>query len=459
MVLSSREVCLPEQVLDELSLEKQETLLAHELTHIARGDPGWLVLSGLLQNVFFFQPLYRVARRHIQECAEYLCDDHAARCMGRGVTLARCLVELVGWPELHTKSATVSSVSRSVGTTRGISNLEYRVRRLLDGSWTTRAEVPRWWWAVFVLSVLMIVWAAGPGVAVGVAPGQVAPVEAAMGTEAMGPWKVILRREVERSTIMAGFMDRDSGIVVGEYGEVYYTTNGGSTWFGANSGSTHVFALDIVDDRVAWQCGQRAVRVTVDGGRNWEAVEDYDLAYSYCRYLSFLDERTGWIATFDKLWATSDGGANWMNVPLPQGVRRVAGISLRTASSGYLLDTNGVLHITHNGGKSWFRRSLGLTEEPSTVLLYPSGAAIRFWDSSHGTIILSLVGGGEGKIVAMHTSDGGRTWRQEDIPAEFGVPYLTRDGMFLTVVRFRAAIGSYDTVQDDIMVLSYHQAP
>lgn len=459
MVLSSREVCLPEPVLDKLGFDKQRTLLAHELTHIARGDPGWLVLSGLLQSVFFFQPLYRLARRHIQECAEYLCDDHAARCVGRGVTLARCLVEVVGWPEFHTKPSTVSSVSRSIGTTRGISNLEYRVRRLLDGSWTTRAEAPRWWWAIIVLGVLAIVWAAGPGVAVGAHPGQMEPVAAAVGTGAIGPWQVILQREVERSTIMAGFTDRDSGITVGEYGEVYYTTNGGRAWFGANSGSTHVLALDIVDDQVAWQCGQRAVRVTVDGGRNWEIVEDYGSAHSPCRYLSFLDEKTGWIATIDQLKATSDGGASWTSIPLPKGVWRIAQISLRTASAGYLLDTNGVLHITHNGGKSWFSRSLGLSGEPSTMLHYPAGAAIRFFDSSRGTIVLSLVGGGEGKLVAMHTLDGGRTWWQEDVPAEFGVPYLTRDGLFLTVVRFRAAVGSYDEVQDDITVLCHHQVP
>jgi photosystem II stability/assembly factor-like uncharacterized protein len=459
MVLSRKEVCLPAQVVDKLSLEKQKTLLAHELTHIARGDPAWLVLSGILQSLFFFQPLYCLARRNIQECAEYLCDDHAVRCVGRGVTLARCLVEVVGWPDLHGKPTAVATVSRSVGTTKGISNLEYRVRRLLDGSWTTRAEVPRWWWAIIVLSVLVVVWGVGPGVAVGVRLDEVAPVAAAVGVKPTGPWQVVLRREVGRSTIMAGFLDEDSGITVGEYGEVYYTTDGGDAWFGASSGSSHVLALDIVDDKVAWQCGHRAVRVSIDGGRTWEIVQDYGSAHNPCRYLSFLDAKTGWIATADKLKATTDGGASWTGVALPKGVWRIAGIALRTPTSGYLLDTNGVLHITHNGGRSWFSRSLGLDEEPSNVLLYPSGAAIRFFDSSHGMVVLGLVGGEEGKIAAMHTSDGGRTWRSEDVPAEFGVPYLTRDGLFLTVVRFRAAIGSYDDVRDDITVFRYHQAP
>jgi photosystem II stability/assembly factor-like uncharacterized protein len=459
MVLSRWEVCLPAQVLAKLSLEKQKILLAHELTHIARGDPAWLVLSGLLQSLFFFQPLYRLARRQIQECAEYLCDDHAARCVGRGVLLARCLVEVVGWPDFHTMPSTVSSISRSVGTTKGISNLEYRVHRLLDGSWTTRAEVPRWWWAIIVLGVLLIIWGAGPGVAVGGHLSNAAPVVAAVGARATGPWQIVLQREIKRSTIMAGFLDEDRGITVGEYGEVYYTADGGDAWFGATSGSAHVLALDIVDEKVAWQCGRRTVRLTVDGGSNWEAVEEHSFGQTPCRYLSFLDAKTGWIASADRIRATTDGGVSWTSVSLPSGVWQIAGIALRTPTSGYLLDTHGVLHITHNGGRSWFSRPLGLTEEPSTMLLYPSGAAIRFFDSSHGTIVLSLVGGGKGKTVALHTSDGGRSWQKEDVPVDFGVPYLTRDGLFLTIVRFRAAVGSYENVQHDITVLRYDRAP
>lgn len=48
---------------------------------------------------------------------------------------------------------------------------------------------------------------------------------------------------------------------------------------------------------------------------------------------------------------TTDGGATWEALALPEGVSRVAAISLRTPADGYLVDMEGVLYITQNGGK------------------------------------------------------------------------------------------------------------
>ena len=66
------EICLPQQALTQLDAEQQAALLAHELAHVARRDPLWLLLSGALECLFFFQPLIRVASRRMQDCAEYL---------------------------------------------------------------------------------------------------------------------------------------------------------------------------------------------------------------------------------------------------------------------------------------------------------------------------------------------------------------------------------------------------
>ena len=38
--------------------------------------------------------------------------------------------------------------------------------------------------------------------------------------------------------------------------------------------------------------------------------------------------------------------------------------------------------------------------------------------------------------MALRTADGGQTWEEETIPAEIGAPYLTHDGMLLTVSSF-----------------------
>jgi murein DD-endopeptidase MepM/ murein hydrolase activator NlpD/beta-lactamase regulating signal transducer with metallopeptidase domain len=156
LALGAREICLPQQALTRLDAAQQKSMLAHELAHVARCDPLWLVVSGALECLFFFQPLIRLARRHMQECAEYLCDDQAARYSGDGLALARCLVEVARWPR-RARPVPVAAMAGSA------SALERRVRRLLDGS-AARVESPRWWWVCLVVGVLVSVGCAGPGV-------------------------------------------------------------------------------------------------------------------------------------------------------------------------------------------------------------------------------------------------------------------------------------------------------
>jgi len=93
-----REICLPARAVQELDSAEQAGLIAHELVHLVRRDPTWLRISAFLERVLFFQPLNRVARRQLQESAEYICDDRAVQLTrGRPVTMARCLATVAGW--------------------------------------------------------------------------------------------------------------------------------------------------------------------------------------------------------------------------------------------------------------------------------------------------------------------------------------------------------------------------
>lgn len=91
------EICLPPRALSGLAREQQEAMLAHELAHVARLDPLWLEVVRAVQTLFFFQPLNRVARRRLGECAEFLCDDWAVAHTGDPVGLAGCLAEVARW--------------------------------------------------------------------------------------------------------------------------------------------------------------------------------------------------------------------------------------------------------------------------------------------------------------------------------------------------------------------------
>ena len=143
VALPGDEVCLPRRALLELEPEEQDSMLAHEVAHLVRRDPQWLVLARAIEMVFFFQPLNRVARRRMQEVAEYLCDDWAVARTSRPLMLAKCLAAVAEWvgraprmttPRLHPMSAMVES---------GGSPLVRRVGRILGGRRAPHARTSR----------------------------------------------------------------------------------------------------------------------------------------------------------------------------------------------------------------------------------------------------------------------------------------------------------------------------
>ena len=152
-----REICIPERVLSGLAPGEQRAVLAHELGHVVRRDPAWLMAAAIIESVLFFQPLNRLARRRLRAEAEYLCDDWAAERTG-GVVLARCLAEVAGWVQGRAIPAAVA------GMAGHCSQLVSRVERLLDGSSGTRPV--RWIvrCAAGVLVMGLVAWSV-PGVA------------------------------------------------------------------------------------------------------------------------------------------------------------------------------------------------------------------------------------------------------------------------------------------------------
>lgn len=129
LALGTSEICVPERFLWALDPEQQRSALAHELAHIARRDPGWHLLAGLVEAVFFFQPLNRLARLRLREAAEHLSDDWAVHQTGSALGLARCLAEVASW--VGRGAGPVASGTMAMA--EGGSPLLQRVERLLGG--------------------------------------------------------------------------------------------------------------------------------------------------------------------------------------------------------------------------------------------------------------------------------------------------------------------------------------
>jgi len=127
IALGLGEICVPETALTELDLEQQRSMLAHELAHLARRDPLWLAFASVMERVFWFQPLNRLARRGIATAAEYLCDEWAVRRTGSGVALARCLAQVAEWIQASPLGVPVAGMAEER------SLLVARVEKLLAG--------------------------------------------------------------------------------------------------------------------------------------------------------------------------------------------------------------------------------------------------------------------------------------------------------------------------------------
>ena len=157
VALGLSEICIPRAALSELDAEQQRSMLAHELAHLARRDPLWLAGACLVERVFFFQPLNRVARRRLQEAAEYLCDDWAVRRTGSGLTLAKCLVKVAEWIDTTAEPVPVSGMAELR------SHFVSRIHRLV-GNHALVAQPARRWLVPAALGVVVFLVAAAPGV-------------------------------------------------------------------------------------------------------------------------------------------------------------------------------------------------------------------------------------------------------------------------------------------------------
>ena len=122
------EVCLPSRALGELGADEQVALCAHELAHLARRDPAWVLLARLVEALAPVQPMNAWARRRLSDLAECLSDDLAVSASARPLGLARSLVDVASWtlgerPLIPVAASGALSVRSRLG---------HRVERLMD---------------------------------------------------------------------------------------------------------------------------------------------------------------------------------------------------------------------------------------------------------------------------------------------------------------------------------------
>lgn len=209
------------------------------------------------------------------------------------------------------------------------------------------------------------------------------------------------------------FVDRWTGWAAGS-GIILGTTDGGTTWRPAWSGSRLILSLSVVDRLHVWGLGYPNQQSTADrlirtdeGGRTWTATT---LSGGFDA-IAFTTDQIGWAVVGGindgtsgpgRLESTLDGGLHWRTTSLTAGVDSVcfASPSLGWAASG------SAVYRTLDGGRAWTKVARG----PNDAL--NSGWQATVSCSGTSAWVLSTGGGAAGSEAyrVTRTLDGGAHW-------------------------------------------------
>lgn len=229
--------------------------------------------------------------------------------------------------------------------------------------------------------------------------------------------------QVSKTTEMlydVDFVDDERGWVVGRSGTILHTDDGGQTWARQQSGvgiEKHLFAVDFVDAQRGVAVGDwGVVLTTTDGGRTWD---DHTLERDVIlNDVVMVDANTGYIAgELGTLLRTDDGGATW--TPLDTGVdKTLFGVTFSDARHGWVVGIDALILRTEDGGQTWQVLN-GSTEIRE---LEQVGFSSAFENPSlYAVQVVGDRGVAVGDAGAVFlSSDGGRTWARQPSPEQGG---------------------------------------
>lgn len=185
-----------------------------------------------------------------------------------------------------------------------------------------------------------------------------------------------LETGVERNLLSVSFANDRLGIAVGDYGTIVRTTDGGTTWTKIplptdiplpediaeiiQPGDVLLYDIDLVDDEKGWIVGEFGViLMTTDGGQTWAAQPSSVETTLFG--VSFADTENGWAVGLEQVMLhTTDGGQSWSKLPVPGRQGFVLGIYdvAVDGSYGWAIGDSGLLLQSTDAGQTWKRVDL-----------------------------------------------------------------------------------------------------
>ena len=163
------------------------------------------------------------------------------------------------------------------------------------------------------------------------------------------------------------FLNENTGWTVGQNGKCFKTTNAGNNWisFDWGGGTDDALNCSFINANTGWICGENGkLYKTTDGGATTTSQE-INAYHGDIISLDMFSSNTGWITTQIDVRKTTNGGTNWDTVYLPFTDIYPEDLSFADEMNGMILDGEGNVFKTSDGGDSW---------EAGNLAAYPSSA-------------------------------------------------------------------------------------
>jgi photosystem II stability/assembly factor-like uncharacterized protein len=152
-------------------------------------------------------------------------------------------------------------------------------------------------------------------------------------------WDTLIQRIVKENGYVEPnlnaiyFSSPEIGWIVGEFGLILHTRDGGQTWISQRYGSElpQLYAVKFLDDLRGWAVGQAGNLIqTRDGGQDWSAVE---LETKRDLYHVSLESERGIIVGDGVVLVTHDGGSSWKSMGSNPEDRWLSGVALKSSEA------------------------------------------------------------------------------------------------------------------------------
>ncbi len=195
------------------------------------------------------------------------------------------------------------------------------------------------------------------------------------------------------------FRDAAVGLIVGEDGVIYRTTDGGDSWAPVASGTiAPLRAVAFGTGGRAYAAGFGIVLRSADDGATWSVADAGDI--QYLDVVAKGPDRAWVVGAGGVIRATTTGGASWFS-QTSGTANDLDGVFFLTPSMGWIAGTNATLRRTEDGGATWESRNSGISDGIN---------AVYFVDANLGWAVGDL-------SAIYHTTNGGLDWITEMDPS------------------------------------------